>query len=756
MTKNSLLLALILPAASLPYATLDAQYHWPVTPFDASHEITGTFCEYRDTGSSPHFHNGTDIPKPDGSPVYPAKDGIVTAVSPSGANAYVRVEDLAYVHIRPAPSLAVGDSVFATRTILGTILPGAGHVHFTDGFVGSERNALREIGGLAPYTDPWPPQISNVRFYLATNRARFPGTDLSGPVEITFRVREANGPPGTRESRLNNGAYFVGYQILSADRSQVVYSPTNDGIQFQFDNKPSNSYVHNVFDPTQSTTSSHVYRVTNNLRSRSWWDTSRHPEGSYTVMLFAGDTRENADTVYVEVALTPRDLIPPAQPTLLAVLLDDARPAVSWASNDLSDVAGYRLYVSADNAGWVVFQDETSLGREATSFQAVQRLPAAGYFYVAAVDSALPANESTRTDTYGSAPGNSGRRILIVDGFDRTQSSGSWHEPWHWFAFTHGEAIAANNFGFETCANDAVISGQIDLQSFDAVIWILGDESTHDETFSDAEQARVREFLQNGGMLFVSGSELAWDLGSRGSAADQAFLRDYLKIEYAGDDAENYQVRGADGGLFAGFDFRYGTSPYEEDWPDYFNPTSGGHPVLFYANGRVAGVQFEGTFPGGSRIGKLVVLGFPFETITESSIREQLMERVLQFFFPETTPVTRGPSAVPAKFALYQNYPNPFHVRPSAKAGDPGSTHFRFDLPAAAAVELHIYDLLGRRVWRWNHNRLSAGRHQIAWRGRDSAGRILPPGVYFLRIRGRALANGVQAEWQDKTKIIIR
>ncbi|MFQ5772780.1 MAG: hypothetical protein ACE5HX_19750, partial [bacterium] len=117
LAKYDVLLGLcffVIVSARLNYA--QTQFPWPVTPFRASHEITGNFAEFRDTGSADHFHNGTDIPKPDGSPVYPVKAGVVTSigkVSSQGSNAFVRVQDVAYVHIAPNPVLSIGDSVFA-------------------------------------------------------------------------------------------------------------------------------------------------------------------------------------------------------------------------------------------------------------------------------------------------------------------------------------------------------------------------------------------------------------------------------------------------------------------------------------------------------------------------------------------------------------------------------------------------------------------------------------------------------------------
>ena len=193
------------------------QWPWPVTPFNSSQLITGNFCEYRSTSADGHFHNGTDIPKADGSPVYPVKNGTVTGLSSVGSNAYVRVDDIAYVHIVPNPNLSVGSPVVQSQTVLGTIYPGQGHVHLTNGYVGSERNSMLPGSGLTPYDDPWPPVIRYVRFFQNGTSNELQPDQLFGLVDIMVKVDEANGPPGSSTSVLNNGAYKVGYKIFSSD-----------------------------------------------------------------------------------------------------------------------------------------------------------------------------------------------------------------------------------------------------------------------------------------------------------------------------------------------------------------------------------------------------------------------------------------------------------------------------------------------------------------------------------------------------------
>lgn len=711
-------------------ANARAQFPWPVTPFNQPQYSTGTFCEYRDTDPAPHYHNGTDIPKEDGSPVYPVIDGVITAIDPNGSSAYVRAGRFAYVHIMPNPALSVGDSVFTSTTILGTILPGLGHVHLTEGEFNSEVNALRASTGLAPNNDVWPPIINYVRFFQDGSGVEFANNSVSGPVDIVAYISEHSGPPGSSSSQLNNGIYKLGYKILSADRSTVVYAPSNNGLRFQFDRKPL-ADVHYAFHPGLSSTSAHVYYVNNTANTPSAWDTSTLPEGNYTVMVFAEDTRGNADTAFAAVQVTRKDQLAPARPLLLAIT-NTASPLARWQTNNEADLRGYRLYSSTDNNVWRLAQDETILAKPSATAN-LSDINLETYFRLTAVDTVTPPNESAHSDVYGFAPAARTERILIVDGFDRFGGSGSWAQPWHSFVFTHGRALAPNGFAFESCANEQIISGAINLQDYDAVFWLLGDESTTDETFNNTEQTRVRAYLQNGGRLFISGSEIAWDLdtGARGSASDEVFLRDYLKTDYVSDDANSFNVSGVSNSIFSGLNFSYGSSPYPEDFPDAINAVNGGVVCLRYANGQNAGVQFEGVFPSGTRAGKLVYLSFPFETISFALPRQAVLQRVLQFFFPSGNAVAAQEHEVPQQFVLLQNYPNPFNP----------STKFRFGLPQRARVRLEIFDVLGRRVWQQRERPFEAGFHEITWHGADENGNALASGNYFLRVVAEDVAR---------------
>lgn len=96
------------------------------------------------------------------------------------------------------------------------------------------------------------------------------------------------------------------------------------------------------------------------------------------------------------------------------------------------------------------------------------------------------------------------------------------------------------------------------------------------------------------------------------------------------------------------------------------------------------------------------------------------------FWSGRTSPVTdvEPPTAAPRVFRMYSARPNPVVER----------TLIAFDLPAPTAVRAALYDASGRLVRTLADGALPAGRHERAWDRRDRAGRVVPPGIFFLRL----------------------
>ncbi|RMG69260.1 MAG: T9SS C-terminal target domain-containing protein [Calditrichaeota bacterium] len=101
--------------------------------------------------------------------------------------------------------------------------------------------------------------------------------------------------------------------------------------------------------------------------------------------------------------------------------------------------------------------------------------------------------------------------------------------------------------------------------------------------------------------------------------------------------------------------------------------------------------------------------------------------------------------ALPRRFELAQNFPNPFNP----------STSIRVALPQAARVQLVIYNALGQEVRRLADGVLDAGYHTFRWDGTGHQGAALPSGIYFYRMEARPL-NGQKTVTQVRKLLLLR
>jgi hypothetical protein len=154
------------PETSSPYPW-PTEYPWPIRPFDQQHAIRGYFGDPRtvfrneaDTQlGSFSFHNGIDIPAPEGTPVYPVVSGTVSEVQVN--EVIVHADDgrrsFQYWHVEPLVSL--GQHVDAQRTVLGLVQAPANHVHLTEIVDGVVQNPLQPHH-LTPYADSTAPTVN--------------------------------------------------------------------------------------------------------------------------------------------------------------------------------------------------------------------------------------------------------------------------------------------------------------------------------------------------------------------------------------------------------------------------------------------------------------------------------------------------------------------------------------------------------------------------------------------------------------------
>jgi len=150
-------------------------YNWPVKPFDQPHPIRANFGDPRTTFDEPatahglmtsdgvfDFHFGIDISVSDGTAVYPVRSGTVSLLS--GRTVAVSSGDgfvTEYWHI--IPTVTPGQQVTAYETVLGHVMKGYEHVHFTERDHGRAVNPLTP-GHLEPYEDSTTPRIRSISF----------------------------------------------------------------------------------------------------------------------------------------------------------------------------------------------------------------------------------------------------------------------------------------------------------------------------------------------------------------------------------------------------------------------------------------------------------------------------------------------------------------------------------------------------------------------------------------------------------------
>lgn len=407
----------------------------------------------------------------------------------------------------------------------------------------------------------------------------------------------------------------------------------------------------------------------------------------------------------------------PYPPERLAVTSEDASTLrLDFDAGAFAD--SYLVELSRDGQ---TFDQQTIIGQSGHELTALN----SDSLYFFRMKSLNNSGISAQTEVLAAVPSDFTKKVLIVNGFDRISGTSNTRD----FIRQHAAAFIENGYTVSSCANEAVISGEMHLDDFAIVDWISGDESTVDETFNFTEQEKIKSFLQNGGKLFVSGSEIGWDLFNRGSSTDKEFYRDFFKAAYIEDAPNNqsgqyYRVSGNAENIFAGLDninFDDGThGTFNVDWPDVIKAIDGARSCFEYngynSDNGYAGITFEGVFPGGDRPGKLVYLAFPFESIYPQPARTAVMKRILSFFETRVSGL-RGNVAPPEEFTLFPAYPNPFNNR----------INFNFVLRSPAAVRLEIFNLLGQKIFSSAENEYTGGEHLVLWQPGPETG----SGTYF-------------------------
>ena len=91
--------------------------------------------------------------------------------------------------------------------------------------------------------------------------------------------------------------------------------------------------------------------------------------------------------------------------------------------------------------------------------------------------------------------------------------------------------------------------------------------------------------------------------------------------------------------------------------------------------------------------------------------------------------VSKNEISLPTEFQVYDNYPNPFNP----------TTTISYGLPTDAAVNITIYDMMGRRVKIVFDGDQNAGFRSHWWDATNNDGKSVSAGIYLYTIRAGEL-----------------
>lgn len=193
----------------------------------------------------------------------------------------------------------------------------------------------------------------------------------------------------------------------------------------------------------------------------------------------------------------------------------------------------------------------------------------------------------------------------------------------------HGKAIkTARNYSFASCSRSAVENRTINMNDYNVVDLILGLQkndgysSLQYKTFSLALQDAIKEYVRLHGNLFVSGAYVGTDMMGYD---EQQFTQNTLKYFCSG--KVDMRLINSLQGMNTEFTIynKLNEKQYAVTWADCIMPTDEAFPVMLYNNQISAGIAYNG------KNYKCMILGFPFESIQQESIKNKMMTGILNF-----------------------------------------------------------------------------------------------------------------------------
>jgi hypothetical protein len=212
----------------------------------------------------------------------------------------------------------------------------------------------------------------------------------------------------------------------------------------------------------------------------------------------------------------------------------------------------------------------------------------------------------------------------------------------------HAASLRAAGYSVSSASVDAVADSLVDLQHYQMADLMLGLQRSTPRVRPELDSLRgirfaafplrlrtqLKRFVEGTGALLVSGSFVGSDLFATlpHDSSGMLFARDVLKCTWVTGHASRTGSIAPVAPAFPGdstavsYCVDLNDRIYAVESPDALAPVKGGSTLLRYAENLFgAAVGFKGTR-------NVVVMGFPFETITTQSARDKVMKGVVRYF----------------------------------------------------------------------------------------------------------------------------
>ncbi len=317
-----------------------------------------------------------------------------------------------------------------------------------------------------------------------------------------------------------------------------------------------------------------------------------------------------------------------------------------------------------------------------------------------------------RTSSTGLRVFNGSYSVLFVD------DDGTRTDEAPWIAGLDAEGYLYENWQVSG-AHGGMSPTLGDMAGFDVVLWQHGFLTSN--LLSSADTTNLKAYLDLGGALLLN----SMDYMNSQSQPPTPFLRDYLGVESWQTAVGASVAEGLPGDPISdGLNVPLTWPSPSSDRVDMLVPVAGGETYFLNDNAQSVAVRREF---GNSRVcfNTIAHNAFPTNDPDPNNARTVLARQIQWLAGASgTESVDDAEASLPGRL---QAYPNPFL----------GSTEISFALTprgAASGATLTVVDPAGRQVRALTSGPLRSGAHRLAWDGRDDQGRVLPSGIYFVRL----------------------